>query len=286
LCTRSATGPPPWAWLTPSKRRCSCFRRRVWLPHTDFLSATTAPKHIPHARGLEHVERPASSKDSEPAEDRPLLRRHEVVAPGDGVAHAVQARWSIARSARQQRQAAFEPVQESLGWQHTQARGSEFNRKRQTVELAANVRNGQGVVGGQRELATCRCCAGNEQLNGGANVRGPQLVSAACQANRAAGPVAGAPPQGAAGCDSSPGHSSLDTRPPALRSVARREARVRNCPERARRGLRRAARSERRRDPHRQTRSRSPAPMSASRPTSAVSARGSVPARFWPSAAF
>ena len=67
------------------------------LPSSD-------PRPPPHRLG--RLEREAAGEDGQPAKERLLVRRQQVVAPGDGVAHRPLAGRQVARAAGQQRPAA------------------------------------------------------------------------------------------------------------------------------------------------------------------------------------
>src|SRR3712207_649395 len=59
------------------------------------------------ADGFRRVEGEAAGEDREAAEQRLLVGREEVVAPGDGVAHRLEARRHVTRAAGKQREAAL-----------------------------------------------------------------------------------------------------------------------------------------------------------------------------------
>ena len=68
--------------------------------------------------GLGRLQRPAAGEDRQPAKQRLLAGREQVVAPGDGVAQRLLARGQVAGAAGQQRQAPVQPRQQRRRRQH------------------------------------------------------------------------------------------------------------------------------------------------------------------------
>ena len=76
-----------------------------------------------------------AAEDGEAPEERLLVGIEQVVAPGDGRAHAAQACRLVARAAGQQRQHAVEPCQQLRRRKHLDAGGGQLNREWQAVHL-------------------------------------------------------------------------------------------------------------------------------------------------------
>ena len=90
-----------------------------------------------------------ADEDTEAAEQRLIVRRQEVVAPGDGVAHGALAVVAIPGAAGQQAQPVVQARQDDLGRQGADPVGGELDRQGQTVQAADDVGDDRRVVGGQ-----------------------------------------------------------------------------------------------------------------------------------------
>ena len=86
---RSRRGPPSAARSATT---------RLWST-SDPTPSSTDPAPSPHDR-LGRLQGEAADEDGQPAEERLLLGREQVVAPGDGVAHRPQPGGQVARPAR------------------------------------------------------------------------------------------------------------------------------------------------------------------------------------------
>ena len=78
-------------------------------------------------------------------EDRLVLGCEQVVGPGDGIAHGLQAGGNVARTAGEQLQAIREPRQQRLRRENLGARRRQLDGKRQSVEPAAHFGDRFGI---------------------------------------------------------------------------------------------------------------------------------------------
>ena len=109
----------------------------------------------------------------EPAgEDRQLLEaaalrlRQEVIAPVDGGAQRPVARRPAPVAAGQQAQPVVETGGELAGGQDPHPGGGEFDRQRNAVQVAADLRHRGSLLDRQDEVGSCCLGAGDEQLDG------------------------------------------------------------------------------------------------------------------------
>jgi hypothetical protein len=87
------------------------------------------------------------------------------VAPGDGVAQGALPRRSVARSAGEDGQAAFEPLPQGLRRQESDPRGGELDRQRQPIEALADGDDGRHVLLGQCEVGHDGSCSLQEEVD-------------------------------------------------------------------------------------------------------------------------
>ncbi len=85
----------------------------------------------------------AAPEDGQPPEQRLLVRRQQVVAPGDGVAQGPLAGRQVARAAGQQRQPALHPLEHRPRRQRPDAGGGQLDRQRQPVQPLADLGDGR-----------------------------------------------------------------------------------------------------------------------------------------------
>ena len=132
----AVASPPPRRWppvapartpgSSPASRTADSPLRCSTSPHQALVHQRRDPVRARIGRGVSRSvrrrgsstdrlgrrQREAAGEDRQPPEQGLLGRGEQVVAPGDGVAHRLQARRQVARAAGQQRQAVAQPGQQ------------------------------------------------------------------------------------------------------------------------------------------------------------------------------
>ena len=116
--------------------------------------------------GFRGVERPAPRKDREPAQQRALVFRQQVVAPVDQRAQRLLARHRSAVSSCQKAETVRESRGDRLDGQGAHARGSEFERQRNSIQPLTYVGHRCGVLLGELECRLRRDRPIDEQQHG------------------------------------------------------------------------------------------------------------------------
>ena len=104
------------------------------------------------ADGRRGLQRPAPGEDGEAAEERLLLRREQVVGPGDRVLDRLVPGRGIARSRAQHPQALAEQRQQRGRRQHVRPCRRQLDGQGQPVQPPADLRHGPGVLLGEGEV--------------------------------------------------------------------------------------------------------------------------------------
>ncbi len=122
------------------------------------------PGAVPLTRdGLRRLHGPAASEDRQPAEERLLVRREQVVAPGDGLSHRPQALRVVAVAAREQGQAMLQPREHRLGREHLRPGGRQLDRQGKPVQPGADLRHRGSADLPEREVGSDGAGALGEQ---------------------------------------------------------------------------------------------------------------------------
>src|SRR5689334_514061 len=96
-----------------------------------------------------------------------LLRLIEkVVAPADGRGECLLPGWRISRTADEKRQSSFQPLEESIGRQHTQPGCRQLDRQGQAIETRTDVGHDSGLIIRQYPLCAYTRAAIEEQSHG------------------------------------------------------------------------------------------------------------------------
>ena len=124
------------------------------------------------ADGLHGSQVERARKHSETGQQRLPGRREQVEAPVQGASQGSLALWQITRAARQQPQPVVEPGQQRLRRQHPDPGSGKLDGQRQSVQPAADLRDGPGVVAGQLEVRSRGVRPLREQPDRGVLLRG------------------------------------------------------------------------------------------------------------------
>ncbi len=132
------------------------------------LQVRDAGEGIDGARGHRRggLQREATFVHGQRAEQRPFVRAEEVVAPGDGLAHAPMPVWGVAESFAQQLHEVAKPVVQGAGWEDGHPGRGQFDRQWETVEMRADVDDVRSRFRGDREAWRDRLGALLEQRDG------------------------------------------------------------------------------------------------------------------------
>ena len=114
---------------------------------------------------LRRLERPTAAEDGQPPKEGRLVPLQQVVAPGDGVAQGALPRRGVAWSTGEDGQAAFQPFQQGVRRQESDARRGELDGQRQPIEALADGGDGRRVVLGQREVGHDGPCSLHEEVD-------------------------------------------------------------------------------------------------------------------------
>ena len=101
---------------------------------------------------LGRLQRAAAGEHGQARQQPARVLVEQLVAPVDRATECPLVRGEIARSAGQERQPLSQPLQHRLRRQDADARRSQLDRERQTVEAHTNLRDRGRVVGGQLEV--------------------------------------------------------------------------------------------------------------------------------------
>jgi hypothetical protein len=112
--------------------------------------------------GLGELDREAAGEHAKPAQHEPLPVVQQRVTPLERGPQRTMARRLVARR-REQTEAIREAVAHPMHTQVTHAGGRKLDRKRQPVELAANLCDRGAVAGVEHESRVDRPCAGDEE---------------------------------------------------------------------------------------------------------------------------
>ena len=175
---------------------------RLFSSKDSMPSRTASPEVGVAADGFGRVEREASDEHGD-ATEQPLLGRvEEIVAPADRGGERPLPRRHVPRSADEQGQRVFQAFQEHRWRQHPQAGRGELEGQGQPIEANADLGNGGGVLGGQRQLRAHARAALDEQPHG---LVGRRAARVAAGRGRPEAPAGGrrprVPRRGAAGHD-------------------------------------------------------------------------------------
>src|SRR5439155_22163756 len=96
------------------------------------------------ANGFGRLARTAAGEDRETIQELLLTRLEQVVAPGDGGPQRPLPLGCVPRPTREERQPLLQASEQSIGGQYVHARRRQLDRKRQSVEAAADF--GHGAV--------------------------------------------------------------------------------------------------------------------------------------------
>ena len=108
---------------------------------------------------------PVAGEDAEPAEDRPLLLRQQLVAPVHQRTDRLVARQSRTGAAGQQAEPVTQPGGDLVGAKQPDARGRELNGQRQAIQPRADLGHRGRVPVRQREARGRGASALDEQAN-------------------------------------------------------------------------------------------------------------------------
>ncbi len=114
---------------------------------------------------LSRVQGEPAAEHGEASKERLVLRRNEVMTPGDRVPHRAVAVWRISRATRQHRQPPPQPRKQRLGRQQPNLRRRQFDRQRQPVQPMANPRDRSRVFGVKRKRGVNGAGAFDEELD-------------------------------------------------------------------------------------------------------------------------
>ena len=138
------------AWLTV--RTCLLAQQTLVQKRGDTLERV-ALRFTPSARdGLRRLEGEAPGEDREAPEEHLLLRRQQVVTPGDGVPHRLLPFRDITSASGQQRQPVLEPGKQGCWRKHFDPRGGQFDGEGKAVHAPTDLGDGDGVLRGQGEI--------------------------------------------------------------------------------------------------------------------------------------
>ena len=129
------------------------------------MLAKTSSGSLRTRHRLRRLDRAAAGKDGQAAEDGLLLRREEIVAPGDRIAHRLLAGREGAGAARQERQPLLQPLQQRLRREDLDPRGGQLDGQRQPVEPGADLGHGGRVGSGHGEVRLDRLRPLDEQAH-------------------------------------------------------------------------------------------------------------------------
>ena len=88
----------------------------------------------------------SADEDRQAAKQLLLLRREQVIGPGDGITHRPLPFGSVADPSGQYGQPMLQPGQECRRWQGVDARRGQLNGEWKPIDAAADGGNGLGVV--------------------------------------------------------------------------------------------------------------------------------------------
>ncbi len=115
------------------------------------------------ADGLDRAQLEAAGEDAEPAQEHPLVRLEQVVAPLEGRLERLLPRRRRAAAGAEEPETVVEPLGHRSGAERAEPPGGELDRERQTVEPEADAGDVGRVLLVERESRRGRRCALDEQ---------------------------------------------------------------------------------------------------------------------------
>src|SRR5262249_48685587 len=115
---------------------------------------------------LRRRQRETAGEDGEPAKEGLLVAGEEIVRPRDRGTEGLLTGGEVARTGREDVEASRQAGGQRGGRQNFAAGRRQFDGQGETVELAADLDDGRGVLIGQDEVGACFACPLDEKRNG------------------------------------------------------------------------------------------------------------------------